>query len=352
MVLGGLSAGGAEKWVTDFVALEQNGYSYDIIALSSKGQFFYPSCPVYFSETKNPITHFLYLYRFVSAQPSIKVIHCHLNYSNWILCLIGFLLRRKVVAHWHNDTRFKEIASSFFRRLYFFLSRFFISISADSIICVSKNAEASFLKGTLMSLVKDKCSVIFCGTTEFYPRYILPEIELNKKLRVVHFGRFVEQKNHVRVIEIFARIRELSRGSKLYLFGDGPLQSDVRRLANDLGLQADVFFEGNVSNVKEKMYSGADVFLLPSLHEGLPIVCMEAQAVGLPMILSTEVSGEIEHPTLTRFVSLTESNYVWAKAVVDIAHISNSRQSCIEEFSSSIFNLKNGAGSVREHYEG
>lgn len=125
--------------------------------------------------------------------------------------------------------------------------------------------------------------------------------EARKKLRkeisiadddfvIGHIGRFVEQKNHRFLIDVFTEVKK-KKNAKLVLVGQGPLREEMEQKVKDLGLEKDVFFLGQ-RNDTNKLYSVFDVFCLPSLYEGLPVVGVEAQANGVPCVFSDRITKE------------------------------------------------------------
>lgn len=112
------------------------------------------------------------------------------------------------------------------------------------------------------------------------------------ELLLGHIGRFAEQKNHEGLLKIFAETRRQGMDTKLVLLGDGELREKTGQLAEELGIKDQVLFAGVVANVPDYL-SAMDIFLLPSLYEGLPVVCVEAQAAGLPCLISDQVTREI-----------------------------------------------------------
>ena len=95
-----------------------------------------------------------------------------------------------------------------------------------------------------------------------------------------HIGRFVAQKNHTFLIDIFNQFHKKEKNSILLLAGQGPLQEEIKNKVRELGLDDSVRFLGQRNDANE-LYQAFDVFLLPSLYEGLPVVGVEAQASGL-----------------------------------------------------------------------
>lgn len=142
------------------------------------------------------------------------------------------------------------------------------------------------------------------------------KLNISKKdFVILHIGRFAAQKNHKRLIEIFAEVLKLEKSAKLVLIGDGVLFEETRELASSLGVSQNILFMGLQNNVFEFM-SAADCFVMPSIHEGLPIVAVESQANGLPLVLSSNISTETKLAESVEFVNLDESNDVWAETIL------------------------------------
>lgn len=137
-------------------------------------------------------------------------------------------------------------------------------------------------------------------------------------------GRFVEQKNQTRLLEIFAEA-EKKLDVKLILLGDGELREELKNKAEQLGIAEKVIFAGVVDDV-ENYLSAMDVFLLPSLYEGLPVVCVEAQAAGLPCLVSANVTREIKLIDRVYFIENGETAK-WCEMLEELAHDMGTRKS-------------------------
>lgn len=140
--------------------------------------------------------------------------------------------------------------------------------------------------------------------------------DLNERFVIGHVGRFSEQKNHEKLIDIFAEIAKVRSDAKLVLIGDGELKAHIEEKVNKL--QLDVLFVG-LSNEVEKWLQAMDAMVFPSLFEGLPLGMVEAQAAGLPCVLSDTISPDTEIIDLVRFVRLSDSAAQWSKTVIDMS---------------------------------
>lgn len=136
-------------------------------------------------------------------------------------------------------------------------------------------------------------------------------------LSVIHVGRFSWEKNHALLLRAFKELIDLNPevAPELILVGDGPERVDMEDLAARLGIAPRVRFLGLRLDIAD-LLSAADVFVLPSHHEGLGIVGIEAQAVGLPCVFSTGVPAEVDVAGGSIFVDTNASPREWAEAIL------------------------------------
>ena len=130
-----------------------------------------------------------------------------------------------------------------------------------------------------------------------------------------HIGRFEEQKNHRLLLEIIAHILQTHKNVYLLSVGAGSLEQEIHERAEQLGISDHVLFLGERNDIPELLKT-MDVFLLPSLYEGLPIVAVEAQAANVKMVLSTEVSHDTVLSENVIFVALDAPLAEWETAIM------------------------------------
>lgn len=189
-------------------------------------------------------------------------------------------------------------------------------------------------------------------------------IEKRKKIRkeflfsddelvIGHIGRFYKQKNHLYLINIFNEIVKRRPKSKLLLVGSGELENGVRKYVNDLGINEQVIFAGTRSDVNN-ILSGMDIFVFPSLYEGMPNTVIEAEASGLPCILSDTITKQVNLTNNVYFKSLNDSPENWANIILNVSENNFTRdtkdvfkknkydiQSCLKQFTELVFGDKN-----------
>lgn len=138
---------------------------------------------------------------------------------------------------------------------------------------------------------------------------------------VGHVGRFMYQKNHAFLIDVFREVARQNPKAILMLVGDGELRPEIEQKVASYNLTDKVRFLGLRKDVK-KLYNCMDVFVLPSWYEGLPVVSVEAQANGLPSIFSDKVTKESSLTKSSTFLSLSSGAVIWA---THILHVCNRR---------------------------
>ena len=137
------------------------------------------------------------------------------------------------------------------------------------------------------------------------------------QLLIGHVGRFVTVKNHKFLLEVFKCVLDSNPQAILALVGDGGLLNNTMSLAHKLGIEKSVLFLGNRTDVSE-LYAGFDLFCLPSLYEGFPMVAIECQASGTPILASDAITHEASVTGLMEFESLQREPFVWARHLLEM----------------------------------
>lgn len=172
----------------------------------------------------------------------------------------------------------------------------------------------------------------------------------NNEIVIGHVGRFAVQKNHEFLIDIFAGFLNCHADAKLVLVGTGELLNIIKQKVSLLGIEKNVMFLG-VRNDVDGLMQAFDVFLLPSLHEGLPVVGVEAQASGLPCVISSTVSPEIKLSDNTVLVSLDASVSEWCNVIEDVYNRDVNRTKGMEIVKNAGFDIKDVINALMKIYE-
>jgi glycosyltransferase involved in cell wall biosynthesis len=134
-------------------------------------------------------------------------------------------------------------------------------------------------------------------------------------LLVGHVGRFMTQKNHGFLLEIFCEIAAIKPDARLLLVGKGELEQNLREQAERLGIVDKVIFAGVRSDIPQ-ILSAMDVLVFPSLYEGMPNTVIEAQATGLPCVIADTITREADITGLVQHLPLDLDAKEWAESAI------------------------------------
>lgn len=245
-----------------------------------------------------------------------KIVHSHIN----TLSVFPLRIAKKAgvpirIAHSHSTTNIKEWKKNILKQML----RPFSKVYANQYMCCSQYAgewlfnKKTFKQGKvyLLNNAIDVDKFKYNKTIRADKR---KELNIDDNTFVVgHIGRFVEQKNHLFLIDLFNELHKEKSNSLLILVGQGPLFDAVKAKVHRLGLENCVLLLGQRNDVFD-LYQAFDMFVLPSLYEGLPVVGVEAQTSGLPSIFSDKITKEVRLLESTKFISLdADINKVWVE---------------------------------------
>lgn len=289
------------------------------------------------------------------------VLHSHLHYqSGFVLWLAHSAGVQTLIAHSHNDLRVVEKQAGILTRMFVNLMKRLISRYAVYGLAASKKA-AEDLFG--LNWEDDpRWRLLYCGIDlepfkqAVDPLQIRADLSIPEKAFVVgHVGRFYEEKNHAFLVDIASEVAKSAADIRFLLVGDGPLRPAIERKVENLGLRDKVIFAGVRADVPRLMLGAMDVFILPSLWEGLGLVLVEAQAAGLPCVFSDVVPEEadiVKH--LVKRLPVEGPAAIWAAAILDLWRdkpISKDPKA-ITVVEHSAFNIKSSAEELIKVYEG
>lgn len=254
------------------------------------------------------------------------------------------------IAHSHSTSNKKEWKKNMIK----ILLRPFSKVCANKYMCCSELA-GRWLFG---NKEYDKGNVYLLNNAIDVGKFKYDETIRNNKrkelgisndvLVIGHIGRFVEQKNHRFLVDIFNEIKKNNDNSLLLLAGNGPLMNEIKNRVHNLGLDNDVRFLGQRSDANE-LYQAFDVFVLPSLYEGLPVVGIEAQASGSLCFLSDDMTKETKILESTVFLSLDDDADKWAAHILKDVE-SYRKHDTIDEVSQRGFDIEKEAVKLMNKY--
>lgn len=280
-----------------------------------------------------------------------KIIHSHIStmsvFSLFAAKCAGVPVR---IAHSHSTTNKKEKKKNLMKQIL----RPFSKVFATDYMCCSELAgrwlfgNKEYDKGNVY-LLNNAIDLDKFKYNDSLRKKKRKELGIKDKTLVIgHIGRFVAQKNHDFLIDIFNEIHKKNNNSILLLAGQGPLMEDIKNKVKELNLEDSVKFLGQRNDANE-LYQAFDVFLLPSLYEGLPVVGVEAQAAGLLCYLSDDMTKETKVLDITKFMSLNNTPEEWADNILDDVK-KYKRIDTSKEMTAKNFNIKEEAKKLEEYY--
>jgi glycosyltransferase involved in cell wall biosynthesis len=331
-VLGMMERGGAETWLMHILRMidrdryqmdfavhvtEPQGYDDEVRALGSEIIL----CPY----TRQPLRYAREFTRILKEHGPYDVVHSHVHqYSGLVLRLAkraGVPVR---IAHSHLDASEFEAQASPQRRAYLRLMRHWIHATATDGLAASSQAAADLFGPDWEADMRYR--TLFCGV-DLSPfgqcigrDEVRAEFHIPQDAFVIgHVGRFTEQKNHAFLLDIAAEVVRRDPSVYFLLIGEGELRPAMMKRAALCGIGEHAIFAGARADVPRLMRGAMDAFLFPSRYEGLGLVLVEAQAAGLPCVLSDVVPCEADIvPPLIHRLSLHQPAGAWADALLVI----------------------------------
>ncbi|MFI3326554.1 MAG: glycosyltransferase, partial [Clostridia bacterium] len=173
------------------------------------------------------------------------------------------------------------------------------------------------------------------------------ELGVSDNFVIGHIGRYEYQKNHEFLIDIFYEAYKKDSSCRLLLVGYGELKDEIFSKIKSLELNDVVIDAGATENILS-LYNAMDCFALPSFYEGLPVVGIEAQATGLPCVISTEVTTETDITGLVKFVDLKKTSECWASEI--LKYKNEKRENTYEKVTENGYNIKNEVVELQNYY--
>lgn len=354
-VFGALNTGGAESWLMhvyrnidrkklqfDFVVhAKQKGYYEDEIV--SLGGYVFHSAPKY--RIYNFISYYRWWNKFFSMH---KYDLLHIHTSNSCAPILIAAKKNKVsnrIVHGHSSGQTNAL-----RKLVVFFNRFFIQKYSTHGFSVS-DLVSSFLFRDPVPFIKNGVD-----TTQFQfdpgiRIQMRQSLQLTDEIVIGHVGRFSYPKNHIFLLEIFAKLYKQNPKYRLFLLGEGELRPQIQVKIQQLQLNDKVYLAGVRKDV-ENWYSVFDVFVLPSHYEGLPCVAIEAQAAGLPTLLSDRITKQaaVLSESVT-YLPIDQGARIWVEAIVNAPTTIEGRSMAAKKVKDAGFDIGDTATELQRFYE-
>ena len=333
--VGVLQSGGIEKYAMNILdSLKESGCQFDYIVENKQKTDWDDyitsrhACVVGILDrnaSKNKIKRKLAKYKNIKRifrDNKYDIAEIHMSYPSTLLyCRIAKKCGiKRVIAHAHSAAYGKvgvlEKVVSWFCRLFF--------LRYCDFLLAPSNSSGSFMFGKKARFICAKNGISVKefkfnseARSDFRKKYNIGD----DTIVVGHVGRFERAKNHSFIIKVFCIFHKNHPNSILLLVGDGTLKSDIKKLVDTFELTSSVIFLDKTSAIANAMMA-MDVFVMPSLAEGLGIVAIEAQTTGLPIVVSNGVPSEAHVTDRCCALSLDMPPIVWSEKLYELLSIS------------------------------
>lgn len=333
-VIGGMDRGGAETMIMnlyrkidrgkiqfDFLCMRKGKHHYDEEIKSLGGRIIYINSP----QKVGIIKHIHEIISAICNNGPFAAVHAHTHFHTGIVSIAAFIAGvNKRICHSHSTSA--DIANIIFRKIYFSISRILIKMFATNMLACGYDA-GIYLFGK-HALESGKVIVLpnaidlkeYEKLTEKDASQLKKILDLPQNSIIAgHVGRFSEPKNHKFFIPFLEYIKNNNINIYLLLVGDGELREDIQKLVDDKKLNGYVKMLGIREDIPDLM-NMIDVFVMPSLYEGLPVTLVEAQAAGTPCVISDNITKEADMGLdLIDFVSLDSPLEIWIDKITEKA---------------------------------
>lgn len=364
-----MNLGGAETMIMNYYRhVDRTKVQFDFLLHRQERGFFDDEIEslggtIYRMPPISPKNYFIYKKRlnlFFDEHPEYSIVHSHLNaLSSIVLSVANNKNIPYRIAHSH-----LAVESSVLKKVF---------KKNTDIKATTKDAIQSLVRGKVAKVAthffacgekagdwlfgqknKDKVTIINNAINASLFTYdaakadkIKEEFGLKNKKIIGHVGRFNEQKNHFLLIKIFNEIYKKDNSSILLLIGDGNLKDKIKEEAKRLNIDKNIQFLGLRDNIPELLQS-FDLFLFPSLYEGLPVTLVEAQAAGLKVVTSSTVTKEVDITGLITYIDLSTPEKDWADSV--LSNINYTRKNTLEQIKKGGYDIFENAKNLQSFY--
>lgn len=347
------SLGGIESFVVNFWRnFDKSKISIDFLKLSNniyfEDEIITGGSKVFRIENRreNPFKHMTQMFGFLKKHPEYEIVHFHLlSASNIEPIIIVKLLGRKVVVHSHSQWKGTNKLSNMLHKI----NRPILNLIADKKLACSTEAGQWMYGKQKYEIIKNAIDTKKYKFDMNVRNKVRDEFNFKDEFVIGNVGRLVSVKNQEFLIDLFKRIYEKDINTKLIIVGEGELRPQLEKKISQYKLENNIILTGLRNDVNELM-QGMDIFILPSHFEGLPLVAIEAQASGLPCIISENVSSEACIIKNSERISLEDGIEIWSERILRLKD-NIDRLGSDKDIREAGYDIENEVGKLMQIYK-
>lgn len=356
-VLGGLNRGGAETMVMNlYRAIDKNLIQFDFVIHNEGERAYFDEInslggKIFIFKKFNPCGIGLYKKqwkKFFSEHPEYKIVHSHVRSYATFIFEIAHKYGLKTISHSHSTSNGKGFGA-ILKKIFQYPLRY----QADYLYACSTEAGKwlfgkDAIKRPNYKMIKNAIDTKKFAFNDSVRMTYRKEMNLENKIVYGHVGRLAEPKNHRFLLNIFSALKKENKQAVLMLIGEGPYRNNVEKQIKELGLSDSVIMLGWRSDINNLLMA-MDVFLFPSIWEGLPVAVIEAQAAGLPCLISDKVTTEVAVSEAVTYLSINHGVACWKAAAEKVVGI---RYNVVNQIKKAGFDVETSAAYLMSEYMG
>lgn len=357
-IIGTLNSGGAETLLLNILNnIDREKYKMDFLVFENKEyvlekEFKKLGARIICIESPNKIgmLNFIKQLKKLCVNEKYDVVHAHTLFNCGPCMYAAYKAGIKTrIAHSHN-TKILDEHYNFKKKIYFFIAKLLLNhFSTTRLACSEEAGKFLFYKNKEFVVIKNGIDINkFIFDNEI-------NIKIRKKLNIPldafvigNIGRMTFVKNQKFLIETFEKLHKEFKNSYLIIIGDGKLKGEISNEIKRINLEKFIFLTGSINNANE-YYNVFNLFAMPSLYEGLPLVLVEAQTNGLPIIASNKINNESNITNRITFIPI-DSSETWKDEI--LKEKNKERYNEINKIIENGFSIKNTVKEIEKVYNG
>lgn len=367
--IGSMTNGGAESYIMnqyrnidrtkvqfDFLTTREGEYAFNEEIRRLGGKIYVVRSP----KEQGALGYVRDIVKVLKNDKRIKVVHSHTLYSCGYSVLAGFLGGVKIrISHSHNTKKYTD--GGLKRKLYQFVMRSLILTFSTNYFACGQEAGVNLYGKRYLKSKKSK----FIPNSVDIDRFELTSTEQRSQLKqslgiaenlpvYTNIGRFTEQKNHKYQLKIIKALKQAGHDFRYLMVGQGELMDDIQKLAEDMDIADKIIFTGARQDIPD-ILSITDLFVMPSLYEGLPVTMIEAQAAGVPCACSDTITHQADIGLdMISYIGISDDDLPkWEKACTGFPKKDQfKREKIVQQLKQLSFDSKAGAQNLCSIYIG
>jgi glycosyltransferase EpsF len=353
-IIGTMNRAGAETMLMNlYRVLDKKKYQFDFLYFTDKhcdydDEILSLGGKIYRVSNGGFVNRFVETYRFLKNNKDFYAVHSHTLLNNGTNLFAAYLTgHKRRISHSHNTSNGPSATIS--SSLYYKFSKYLINTFSNGFIaCGFEAGEYLYDKKNKFLFLPNAVNFDDFKSTELEIRN---EINIsNETILICQIGRFLSVKNHVFTVDLAKYMMSQNIDFHIVFVGDGLLKPKIQEKVKANKLESKVTFMGLRKDIPSILKS-ADCMIMPSIHEGFPVVLVESQVSGTPSLISSDIAAEVDLGVdLVRFESLSSNFELWSNKIKEIKNLKKTDTLFLSVLREKGFDIKSSLEILLKYY--